>query len=216
MMEVDMTASEQAILSVIVGSTSSVKINAVASAFSRVFPHRRICVQPVEVCNGVSEQPYGEIETKRGAINRALEAEASYVQTLANVASFFVGIEGGVADIEGINVVTPAGGTLESFAWIAVRSASGTWGFSRTASLQLPPSVVRLLREGVELGEANDRVKENRWSRRHPHTWPDGPYGILQARACSGFGSCRESWTIWLWHVCRARHSANYWFLATI
>ena len=72
-----MSAGElQAVLSVVVGSTNCVKVNAVASAFSSVSPDRHICVRPVEVCSGVSDQPYGDIETKRGAINRALEAEA--------------------------------------------------------------------------------------------------------------------------------------------
>lgn len=32
------------------------------------------------------------------------------------------------------------------------------WGRSRTASFLLPPAVADLVRRGVELGEANDRV----------------------------------------------------------
>lgn len=48
---------------------------------------------------------------------------------------------------------------LECFAWVVVRSPCGGTSHARSASFQLPPAVSELmLREGLELGDADDRV----------------------------------------------------------
>ena len=85
-----MSAGElQAVLSVVVRSTNSVKVNAVASAFSSVFPNIRTYVRPVQVCSGVPKQPYGDIVTKCGAMTRALQAEAICSLERDEAANFF-------------------------------------------------------------------------------------------------------------------------------
>ena len=76
---------------------------------------------------------------------------------------FSVGLEGGVLSdsaaekhpgVEGF-----AAEMVHCFAWIAVCSSERQWGLARTASFVLPPRVVALMRnEGMELGEANDKV----------------------------------------------------------
>ena len=152
----------------------------------------------MQVCSGVPKQPLGDIQTKRGAMTRALQAEAICSLERDEAAKIFVGIEGGVTEFQTMDVKRTTETTLESFAWIAVRHVSGTWGLSRTASFQLPHSVSRIVLGGAELGEANDRVfmrtesKKKGGSCWHPHTWLDGPYGILPTRDCFGLGSFRE------------------------
>lgn len=48
---------------------------------------------------------------------------------------------------------------LECFAWVVVRSPCGGTSHARSASFPLPPAVSELmLREGLELGDADDRV----------------------------------------------------------
>ena len=46
---------------------------------------------------------------------------------------------------------------MEAFAWVVILSEN-TEGQSRTSTFYLPPKVVELVHEGVELGLANDQV----------------------------------------------------------
>ena len=86
-------------LQVVVGSTSNVKIKAVVLAFEKVFPRRRVRVREANVCSGVRDQPYDDDMTKRGAINRALNAATSFQREFGEAANLSIGIEGGVADV---------------------------------------------------------------------------------------------------------------------
>lgn len=63
-------------------------------------------------------------------------------------ADAWVGIEGGVDDL---------GDDLIAFAWIVVLSPSAI-GRARTGAFYLPQAVADLVREGFELGHADDRV----------------------------------------------------------
>ncbi len=129
---------------VVVASQNPVKREAVGRAFRQVFPGAAIHVEGVAVPSGVSAQPVGDAETRRGARQRAIHAREAVAG-----ADFWVGLEGGVAW---------QGEVLFSFAWVAVLRADGVWGEARTAAFALPPRVVALLQEGLELGEADDRV----------------------------------------------------------
>lgn len=131
-------------LQVVVASRNPVKREAVRRAFRRFFPQAALHLESVAVPSGVGEQPMSEAETRRGARQRAERARQAVPQ-----ADFWVGLEGGVA---------PAGETLLAFAWMAVLRADGVWGEARTAAFVLPPRVAGLLRQGYELGEADDRV----------------------------------------------------------
>ncbi len=145
-------------MQVIVGSTNPVKIEAARRGFAAMLdPDARFT--GLEAPSGVAEQPGSDRETLRGARNRAAAA-----RRLAPDADYWVGIEGGVEDRE-------AG--MMAFAWVVVVGV-GLKGEARTAAFQLPPDVARLVRQGVELGEADDRVFERSNSKQE-----DGAIGIL-------------------------------------
>jgi inosine/xanthosine triphosphatase len=86
----------------------------------------------------------GVEETLNGARNRAENASKEKPE-----ADYWVGIEGGIVDLLH---------DMESFAWIVVKSKTGKFGNGRTGSFFLPPKVAELIRQGKELGEADDIV----------------------------------------------------------
>ncbi len=128
---------------IVVASENPVKVACARSGFARMFPKLEIAVRGVGVDSGVSHQPMGDDETRHGA-----EARARNARNAAPNADYWVGIEGGCEDRDG---------GLHAFAWVVVLSGSRE-GRSRTASFELPPAVAALVREGVELGHADDQV----------------------------------------------------------
>jgi inosine/xanthosine triphosphatase len=132
-------------LRVVVASRNPIKLAAAAAGFRRVLPARQVEVESVDVVSGVGEQPLSDGETRRGARQRANAA-----QTVRPAADFWVGLEGGVEDEAG-------GGTLWAFAWAAVRWPGGG-GEARSATFALPAAVADLVRQGLELGAADDLV----------------------------------------------------------
>ena len=127
----------------VVASRNPVKANAALAGFERMFPDSEFQLQTVTVESGVGQQPKSEAETLRGAENRASAAARKIPQ-----ADFWIGIEGGIEDL--------SDGML-AYAWVVVRSAGPT-GKGRTGGFLLPEAVARLVREGKELGDANDIV----------------------------------------------------------
>jgi inosine/xanthosine triphosphatase len=128
---------------IILASQNPVKIEAARLGFEAMFPDEDFHIEAVSAPSGVRAQPMSSQETMIGAANRA-----KGVQNLRQEADFWVGIEGGVE---------AAGEELAAFAWIVIRSA-GLEGKSRTGTFFLPPPVARLIRQGKELGEADDIV----------------------------------------------------------
>ncbi len=128
---------------IIVASTNPVKIQAALDGFQRMFPDQSFTAQGMSAASGVSDQPMTDAETRRGALNRVTNAR----QALPD-ADYWIGMEGGVEDVEG---------ELETFAWIVVTDGVRT-GKSRTATFYLPEETARLVRQGIELGHADDRV----------------------------------------------------------
>lgn len=151
-----------AMLRVSVGSLNPAKLEAVKRAFIRFFPGRDVEVTGFNAPSGISEQPMGDDETRRGALNRCAATAAASPD-----ADFAVGLEGGCAECR-IELPVAAGAAgprgrsvdyLECFAWMAVcEPRSGKFGWARTGSFQLPEAVAELVRAGVELGVADDRV----------------------------------------------------------
>lgn len=129
---------------IVVASTNPVKQEAVRRAFARMFPQEAWEILGVAVPSGVGDQPLSDAETLRGALNRARAARAAHPE-----AAYWVGIEGGVQ---------PDGEDLLSFAWVAVLDAQGRLGRARSGTFLLPPAVARLVRQGYELGLADDMV----------------------------------------------------------
>jgi inosine/xanthosine triphosphatase len=145
---------------VVVGSKNPVKINAALGGFRRMFPDEAFTIAGVPAPSGVSDQPRTDAEARQGAWNRATTARRSDAD-----AEFFVGIEGGVEDKQV---------DMEAFAWVVVVSGDGRVGRGRTGTFVLPSKVAELVREGRELGEADDLVFGTTNSKRR-----DGAVGIL-------------------------------------
>jgi inosine/xanthosine triphosphatase len=126
---------------VIIGSQNPVKINATKEGFSKVFPKDSFVYTGLSVPSHVSDQPMSDAETLMGAKNRSRNAQ----EKVPN-ADFWVGIEGGVEEVNG---------NIEVFAWIAICN-SRQEGASRTCTFTLPLGLTTLLHQGIELGHAND------------------------------------------------------------
>ena len=134
----------EGIQKVIVASKNPVKINAALSGFQKMFAGHEFEIQGVSVPSGVSDQPHSDAETLQGARTRVENVSVEYPD-----ADFWIGIEGGVEEHHS---------EMGAFAWIVVKSKDGQIGRGRTGVFFLPPQVAQLVREGKELGEADDIV----------------------------------------------------------
>lgn len=147
-------------MDIVVASRNPVKHNAVRQAFSSQFPSVDLELIPVNVESGVSAQPDGDEETRRGARSRVDAARRAHPD-----ADFWVGLEGGIATVDN---------QLMAFAWMAIRARNGNIGEARSVTLPLPPAVKELVEGGLELGEANDKVFSTVNSKQS-----GGAYGLL-------------------------------------
>ncbi len=130
-------------LKVIIASQSPVKINAVKIGFEKMFPENRLIFEAVSSPSGVSHQPLSDIETFKGAKNRC-----EYAMVSKSDADFWVGIEGGLEFFQD---------EYQAFAWIYIKSGAKV-GKARTATFCLPRKISQLVKQGLELGEADDMV----------------------------------------------------------
>jgi inosine/xanthosine triphosphatase len=144
---------------VVVGSTNPVKIAAVRAVIARAGSAAR--VEGLGVASGVSAQPFGDAETIRGATQRARAALEVSGAELA------VGLEGGVVDEDG---------SMRTCAWAAVVDRDGRVGVGGSLAMTLPSRVAAMVRAGVELGHAMDRVTGGRDTKQAA-----GAVGILTA-----------------------------------
>lgn len=130
-------------LLILVGSKNPVKINCTEDAFTRAF-NKSFLVEGINAASGVPEQPFGDEQTLLGAKNRAVNSREVFPE-----ANYWVGIEGGVAEDE-------AG--MYAFAWIYILNNQGESSQSRTGTFYIPHAVANLVREGMELGLADDTI----------------------------------------------------------
>ena len=121
---------------VAVGSENPVKV----AATERALPEA--VTEPIDVESGVPEQPRGRDQTIAGARNRAEAALAATDAVLG------VGIEGGVARVEGTD-----GRFL--IMWAAVTDGERC-GVGGGPSLRLPEAVAARVEAGAELGPVMD------------------------------------------------------------
>ena len=131
---------------VAVGSTNPVKIAAVTAVLARIASGA--VVEGRTVPSGVADQPMGDDETIRGARARAIAALSATAGTLG------IGLEGGCVE-------QPDGG-MRTCAWAVAVDAHGREGVGGSLAMPLPPAVAALIRSGVELGHAMDRVSGGR------------------------------------------------------
>lgn len=97
----------------------------------------------VAAASGVADQPWGEEQTRQGALNRALGALAAEPS-----AALAVGIEAGVLE--------EPGWPLWTFAWVVALDRSGKRGAARSATFGVPELLAGGVRAGLELGDALD------------------------------------------------------------
>lgn len=143
--------TDKGVLRVALGSRSPAKLAAVAAALALVEESIAaagddpftVDLLGVNAASGVADQPWGEAETRQGALNRAEAALA-----LEPAAYLAVGIEAGV--------VQEPGWPLWTFAWIVALDRSGVRGAARSATFAVPEELAAGVRGGLELGDALD------------------------------------------------------------
>lgn len=128
---------------VVVASTNPVKLEVAKRAFAVVYPDESFEYIPLKSESGVPDQPMDE-EGREGALNRL-----AFVKKERPEADFWISQEGSLFR---------DGEKLASRAWIAAADATGSIAESSTASFVLPEKVATLVREGMELGHATDKV----------------------------------------------------------
>ncbi|MBI4675515.1 MAG: inosine/xanthosine triphosphatase [Chloroflexi bacterium] len=127
-------------MKIAIGSTNPTKTRAVENVLRVLFTDLETVI--LDVPTGISVQPIGDEETRRGALNRARA-----VLELTN-AEWGFGLEGGVIQTE-FGVMTNA--------WCVVVARDGRIGVGGSANMLLPESVAqRVLQDGRELGQAMD------------------------------------------------------------
>jgi inosine/xanthosine triphosphatase len=141
-----------------------VKIHAVLNGFQKMFPKEIFEIEGVSVPSGVSDQPKSDSETFQGAWNRAENASHEIA-----TADFWVGIEGGIEE---------KGLEMEAFAWVAIKSKRKKFAKGRTGTFFLPTKIAELIKQGKELGEADDIVFGRKNSKQE-----NGAVGILTDNA---------------------------------
>ena len=131
---------------VAVGSANPVKVGAVRAVLTRA--GLSASVEGIAVASDVPDQPRGDEETIHGARTRAARARDALGADLG------VGIEGGIVEL--------ADGSMRTCAWAVVIDRDGRTGTGGSLAMPLPPVVARMIREGLELGHAMDRLTGGR------------------------------------------------------
>lgn len=134
-------------MNIVLASHNPVKVQATAAGFGRVFPDAEIEVASVSVPSGVAEQPRTDAETLQGAENRVTAAAR-----LRPEADYWVGMEGGIDEH-----LVDGQPEMIAFAWVVIHGRDRS-GRSRTGTFAIPTAVADLVRQGKELGEADDIV----------------------------------------------------------
>lgn len=126
-----------------IGSVNVAKVTAANDVISHYFPHSTI--SSVEVGSGVSNQPYGDEETRLGAINRALRAAGKNGETIG------IGLEGGVRLIDE---------QMYLCNWGALVLPNGKRFTAGGAQIPLPQEIAVRVAAGNELGHVVDTYFE--------------------------------------------------------
>ena len=144
-----------------IGSTNPAKIKAVNEVLVIHFP--QALITETEVRSGVSDQPFGDDETRLGAINRALRAVRTKKSAIG------IGLEGGVRILEG---------QMYLCNWGALTLPDGTRFTAGGAQIPLPKEIADELMAGRELGPVVDSYFKSSGIR-----MKEGAIGMLTANA---------------------------------
>ncbi|OJX38137.1 MAG: hypothetical protein BGO78_08910 [Chloroflexi bacterium 44-23] len=145
---------------IVVASGNPVKLAALQNGFQKTFPQSRYAWKTVKAPSGVNAQPSSDAETRQGAFNRV-----EFIRRMDPGAQFWCGIEGGIEFDQD--------GRMFAFAWVVIQEKS-LCGMARSGAFLLPPQVAKLVRSGLELGEADDLVFEQANSKQK-----NGAIGLL-------------------------------------
>lgn len=148
---------------VYLASNNPVKIAAATQGFRRVFPDEVFEVHTVSTTLNLPVQPRNDEETLNCALLRAKNA-----RELAPHGDYWVGIEGGIDEREG---------EMGTFAWVVILD-SNRMGKGRSGEFFLPKKVAELVRQGMELGDADDMVFTQKNSKQK-----NGAVGLLTGDA---------------------------------
>ena len=153
---------------VLIGSKNSVKIESTQQSFARFF--KPIEVKGLPANSGVPDQPFNE-DTFTGAKNRAEHAKRINDEQCLN-ANFFVGIEGGILQLnsastltflsalkaEFFNCITDGSNRWFQFTVICILDQEHRESFGTTGLYELPDWIVEKLLAGSELGHVIDEL----------------------------------------------------------
>ena len=153
---------------VCVASSNPVKLRATREGFERMYPGMDFEIRSTLPMISLPQQPSSDIETLQCAMLRAHN-----IRELAPGADYWVGIEGGVED-------KPDG--MVTFAWVVVLDSSRA-GRGKSGEFFLPEAVAQLVRQGMELGNADDKVFSRNNSKQG-----DGAVGLLTANVIDRAG----------------------------
>ncbi len=131
-------------MTIFVGSTNPVKLNAVKLAVAEKY--KKAEVVGFETKSGVSDQPMTDEETKTGAINRAKSAleQGKVAQPGLKGEVLGIGLEGGVF-IDEHN-------QMWSTVWVAVADTQGEVYLANGARVKVPSVIADLVHRGEEMG----------------------------------------------------------------
>jgi inosine/xanthosine triphosphatase len=124
----------------IIGSTNPAKVKAARHVIAIHFPEAVIFDS--EVGSGVSAQPFGDEETRLGALNRALRAASRKEGAIG------IGLEGGVKMLEG---------QMYLCNWGALTLPDATKFTAGGAQIPLPHAIAEEILTGKELGLVVDK-----------------------------------------------------------
>lgn len=144
----------------VIGSTNNAKVKAATVIVNRYFPGSR--VTSVDVASGVNSQPFGDEETRNGALNRARNA------ALTSVNAIGIGLEGGVRMLEG---------EMYLCNWGAFVLPTGKSYTAAGAQIPLPTEIAKGIKSGKELGIVVDDYFHDQGIR---HS--EGAIGMLTAQ----------------------------------
>lgn len=122
-----------------IGSINPAKVKAAKRVIALHFPEAT--VSEIKVGSGVSDQPFGDGETRLGAINRALRAAKVQKGVIG------IGLEGGVRVLEE---------QMYLCNWGALVLPQGTRFTAGGAQIPLPKDIAREIVAGKELGPVVD------------------------------------------------------------
>ncbi|WP_301109418.1 DUF84 family protein [Sporosarcina sp.] len=145
----------------ILGSENQAKLRAV----SRIVKQHLVGseISSVSVQSGVSAQPMSDLETRQGAINRAMAVCALRED------AYGIGLEGGVRMIEG---------TMYLCNWGALTTPDGKTFTAAGAQIPIPEALAAEIRKGIELGDAVDQ-----YFKKQDIRMSEGAMGMLTAQA---------------------------------